>query len=623
VSDQRAATFTARRLLVVAGGAFLLNGILFTHVSAQPALGAFASGLGAALLAVPLVVRAVRSIRGGIRRMDELVALAVLACFALGDYTTAGVVAFLMLGAVALEEHTAAGAWTEVESLLRMAPKRARRRRDDGTWEDVPAHELAAGDEVQVLPGDTVPADGTIRDGVSALAEATITGESMPADKTAGDPVFAGTVNVSGSLLIVVEKVGGDTTLARVRRLILGAKEARPRLAGVFDRYVGWYPPVVVMLAALVLFLADDWTRAISTVVAACPIALVIAVPSATVAALAFAYRSGLLVKKPSDLETAAGVSAVVLDKTGTLTCGELSVVTAVALGGSTETALLAAASAVARHSQHPVSRALIEHARGQGVEPLPARDVREEPGRGLVGATGETEVRIGRPEFLAAAGVDTGPITEHLESLRGLSVLGVACGGRVIGVLGLEDAIRPEARSAVIELRDLGVERAVMVTGDRRDVAERIAADLGIDEFLPECLPDRKQALVRDLRAEGHRVLVVGDGVNDAPALALGDVGVAMGSGASEVSVESADIVLLGGDLRGLGTVLRLGRRGRRVTAQNLVIGVALIAGGVLLAGFGYLTPISAAFLQNFGAAAVLLSSARLVGGGHRDASP
>jgi len=606
----------AVRYAVLGGGAFLLNGVLLTHFSSQRGLGEIACAVGAVLLAVPLCLRALRSLRGERRPMDELVALAVLACFALGDYTTAAVVALLMLGAVALEEHTASGAWTEVESLLRMAPKRARRVGADGVLEEVPVSELKVGDTIRILPGDSVPADGTIREGASALVEATITGESLPADKTVGDPVFAGTLNVTGSLTVTVEKVGEDTTLARVRSLILGAKASRPRITSVFERYVGWYPPVVIMVAALVLFLSNDWARAITTVVASCPIALVIAVPSATVAALAAAYRAGLLVKAPRSFETAAEVTAVVVDKTGTLTFGDLAVLKAVGAAGGGEKDFVRYAAAVAGHSQHPVSKAVVQWARSNGIETPAAHGVREEPGRGLVGECEGAEVRLGRPDYLVASGVDLSPVRDSLKDVEGFSVLAVAVGGEAAGLFVLEDRIRPEAARTVGELRDLGVERVIMVTGDRRDVAERTAAGVGIREVVAPCLPEEKLSLVKELRESGLRVLVVGDGVNDAPALASGDLGVAVGAGASEIALESADVAIVRGGLESLGTLLRLGGRYRGVTGQNLLVGVALILSGVFLSGFGFLSPISAAVLQNLGALAVLLSSGRLVGG-------
>jgi Zn2+/Cd2+-exporting ATPase len=604
------------RWTVLAGTAFLLNGVALVHGSSQAALGEFAAAIGAGLLALPLVARACASMRSTERRMDELVALAVLACLALADYTTAGIVALLMLGASALERHTASGAWTEIESLLRLAPKHARRCRPDGSWEEIPAHELAAGDTIDILPGDTVPADGTILEGASALAEATITGESLPADKAAGDPVFAGTLNVTGALRVTVTKAGDDTTLARVRRMILGARETRPAAAGIFERYAGWYPPVVVMTAGLVLFLSDDWTRAISTIVAACPIALVIAIPSATVAALACAYRSGMVVKNPRALDIAADTSAVVVDKTGTLTCGELRVVSVLPRDGWREEDVLGPAAAVARYSLHPVARALVDAARARGLALESATDVREEPGRGLARSVGGRAVRLGRPEYLAAAGIPLGGAEAEQEAMRGYSAIAVAVGDRGAGFIALEDRPRPESSRVVAELREFGVDRVLMVTGDRREVAERTARELGIDEVVAQCLPDQKRELVLELRRGGERVLVVGDGVNDAPALASGDLGVALGTGGSDIALESADVAIVRGDLRSVGLLLRLSRRSRAVTAQNLIIGVALIVTGVLLAGLGYVNPIAAAVLQNAGALAVLFSSARLVGG-------
>ncbi len=602
------------RFVVVLGAALLLDGFLLERLSDQRAVGEMACLAGAVLCAGLLCLRVLRGVRGPEHRLDELVALASIACFALGDYLTAGIVALLMLGALALEEHTASGALIAVESLLALAPKKARRLRDDDAWDEIPAHELAVGELVKILPGDAVPADGTIETGASALNEASVTGESMPVDKTPGDVVYAGTLNLTGSLDVRVDKVGEDTTLARVRNLIVEARRTRPRIAGALERAVMWYPPVVIMLAGLVLILTEDWGRAISTIVAACPVALVVAVPSAAVAALAHAYRNGILVKRPQSLETAAGVSALVIDKTGTLTCGELRIVKVCALEPWREDELLARGAAVARLSQHPVARALCAHARALGIEIPQAAGVREEPGRGLVGTVAGEEVRIGRPEFLAHAGMDAAALGRFEADLRGFSTLAVAARGSVAGAFALEDRARPEARAAMDALRAAGVGRIVLITGDRTEVAQRTAADVGIAEVIAECLPDEKLAFVRRLRDEGHRVLVAGDGVNDAPALAAGDLSVAVGSGTSEIAIESADVALLRSDLRGITALLALARKSRGVAGQNLAIGGGLIVCGMFLAAFGYLSPVAAAVVQNAGALAVLLSSARLV---------
>jgi len=607
----------ARKWLVLGGCAFLANGFIFGRLADQTALGALASAFGAILLFCPLVGRAYRSLREGRRRMDELVVLAVLASFALGDYTTAGVVALLMLAATALEEHTASGAWTEVESLLKMAPKKARRILASGEIEEVPAHELKEGDLVRVLPGDIVPADGIIREGSSALIEGSITGESLPTDKAVGDRVYAGTVNCTGPLAILVDRVGPDTTLARVKELILSARKVQVVGAKILDKFAGWYPPVAVMVAAFVLFLTNEWNRSIGALVASCPIALVLAFPSAAVASLAACYRNGLLVKKPSDLETGASVNTLVIDKTGTLTFGELRVLRFLPAKPFDRKEVLSYAIAVARQSRHPVSRAFVQWAESQELEAdLSAEKVREEPGRGLVGVVSGREVRLGKPDYLKSAGVRVEPLLREAGDLSGHSALAIALDGEAAGLVLLSDRIRPEAKEALEDLRSIGVNKLIMVTGDRREVAERMAEEVGVSEVVAPCLPDQKLKLVEELRAKGHCVVVVGDGVNDAPALASGDIGIALGSGASDITLETADVVVVKGDLRSLPEFLRIGKRYKRILVQNLLIGVVLILSGVTLAGLGYLTPISAAFLQNFGALCVLLSSARLVGG-------
>ncbi len=599
---------------VLTGSAFLLNGFLLEYASPHQGVGELAGGIGAMLLAIPLCVKAFRSLRSERQGLEVLVLLAVIACFALGDYALAGVVALLMLGALVLKDHTASGAWTAVESLFKMAPKKARRLNDDGSWEEIPVGELSAGEQVQILPGDVVPADGTIEEGISALSEASITGESIPVDKGAGESVFAGTINESGALKVRVDKVGEDTTLARVRRLIARARESRPPIADILDRYTGWYIPVVVMLAGLVLFLTDDMSRAISTIVAACPVALVIALPSATVAALACAYREGILVKKPHDLEQVTSISAVVVDKTGTLTLGELGVDRIIPSGGMTEETVLSCAASVARFSRHPASQALTAFAKERASAAGEAGDVREEPGKGLVGQLHGKEVRLGRPGFLEAAGIDCTIFKEPLKELAGFSVIALAYGGEAVGLFALQDRVRPEAKRAVSALREEGVEKVIMVTGDRKEVAERIGAELDVDEVFSECLPEQKLSIVRTCRSEGYHVMVAGDGVNDAPALASGDIGVAMGAGGSEIALESAGVAIMRNDINALASFLRLGKRNRSVTFQNLLIGVVLVLCGVFLAGFGYLNPVSAAVLQNAGAVGVLLSSARLV---------
>jgi len=599
--------------LVLAGGILGLSGAVAEGHAAIPAT------IGAIALGAPLILRAARSLWTGSFRMDELVALAVLACFALGEPVTAGVVSFLMLAAGAIEKRTALGARAAIESLVRLAPKRARRIGEDGSEEEIDASEVRPGDLLRVLAGDAIPADGEVARGRSSVDQATITGESIPTDKAPGDPVFAGTMNLTGALEIRVARAGPDTTLGRVQALMREAGRTRTPFMRLVDSYVVWYMPVVLTIACLILFFTRSWDRAIAALVVSCPSALILAMPTAVVAALSAAMRIGILAKSAGDLERAADTSAVIFDKTGTLTTGELSVTRMRPAEGADPIALLRLAAAVERSSRHPAARAVVAVAEEAGVPLIDAEDVREEPGRGMRGVIGGTEVLVGRAALLEEAGIDLSALPPA--DAPGASILYVAAGGRALGWLALEDRARPEARAAVEDLRRLGIRRLLLLTGDRWDVARRVGEELGATEVEAECLPERKREIVAAARAQGP-VMVVGDGVNDAPALAAGDIGVAMGAAGSDVALASASIALMNDDLTRLPFLIRLSRRLRAVVHQNLLFGAAFIAAGLALASVGALSAIAAALLQNLGAFLVIFSSARLVRFGESIAS-
>jgi len=599
--------------LVLAGGILGLSGAVAEGHAAIPAT------IGAIALGAPLILRAARSLWTGSFRMDELVALAVLACFALGEPVTAGVVSFLMLAAGAIEKRTALGARAAIESLVRLAPKRARRIGEDGSEEEIDASEVRPGDLLRVLAGDAIPADGEVARGRSSVDQATITGESIPTDKAPGDPVFAGTMNLTGALEIRVARAGPDTTLGRVQALMREAGRTRTPFMRLVDSYVVWYMPVVLTIACLILFFTRSWDRAIAALVVSCPSALILATPTAVVAALSAAMRIGILAKSAGDLERAADTSAVIFDKTGTLTTGELSVTRMRPAEGADPIALLRLAAAVERSSRHPAARAVVAVAEEAGVPLIDAEDVREEPGRGMRGVIGGTEVLVGRAALLEEAGIDLSALPPA--DAPGASILYVAAGGRALGWLALEDRARPEARAAVEDLRRLGIRRLLLLTGDRWDVARRVGEELGATEVEAECLPERKREIVAAARAQGP-VMVVGDGVNDAPALAAGDIGVAMGAAGSDVALASASIALMNDDLTRLPFLIRLSRRLRAVVHQNLLFGAAFIAAGLALASVGALSAIAAALLQNLGAFLVIFSSARLVRFGESIAS-
>lgn len=574
---------------------------------------------GALMLGAPLVWHALKCLAHGHMHMDELVALAVMAAIALGEYQEAGIIAFFMIISNLIETRTALGARASIESLLRLTPDKAHRLRLDGSEEIVAAARLSPGDLIRVRPGDNIPADGEVASGQSTVNQANITGESIPVDKNVRDEVFSGTSNLTGALEIRVTKAGRDTTLGRVQSLILDAEKTRIPLMRLIDKYAGWYTPTVVMLAAIVWFFSEDKQvgvhKAITMLIIACPCALVLATPTAMVAALSCAARLGILIKNVVQLEFARTLTAVIFDKTGTLTTGELSVTQLKPAPGVEGADLLHAAASTEQLSKHPAALALVEVARRAKLDLVRPENFTETPGRGVNGKIGSDTVLVGRSSWLSERGVDMSLLTNpDFAEPEGVSLLYVARNNRCLGWIGLEDRTRPEARAAIDELRKLRIKNISMVTGDKWSVARRVGAEMGCTEVSAEVLPEEKLRLVSDLKKRGHRVAVVGDGVNDAPMLAASDLGIAMGAAGSDVAINSASIALMNNDLRRLPFLVRLSRATTRVVWQNILFGVAFIIITMTLAVWGPLTPITAAISHTIATALVIFNSARLV---------
>ncbi len=574
--------------------------------------------LATLLLGGPLLLNSYRSLRRGEYGINELVSLAILASVSSADYQTAGVVAWFMVVGELIETRTAAGARASIEALVRHTPSKARRLTPSGLEEEVPSAQLRPGDVVRLRPGDHLPADGRIRSGRAALNEASITGESLPVDKAEGDEVFAGSINLTGVLEVEVARAGDDTTLGKVRQLILAAEQTKLPIMRLIDRYVGYYTPLVLVLGLMVWMFSHDLKRVIAVLVISCPCAFVLATPTAMVAALAAASRLGILIKNVAELELAARVRAFLFDKTGTLTVGRLRVARLLVAEGVKPAELVRLAASAEQHSNHPVARALVECAREVELPLAPATEVEESAGLGVRAVVDGGEIRVGRLNWLREQhGISVEEGLTRPADTEGLSLLHVARNGQVIGAIGLRDEVRREARESLAALRHAGVRHLVMVTGDREAVARMVAREVGCDEVRAECLPQDKVAQVRQLKARGYCVAVVGDGVNDAPALAAGDLGIAMGAAGSDVAIHSASIALMNSDLRRLPFLVELSRATRCTINQNFLIGLAFIVGGLTLAAFGYINPIVAAILHNTGSLMVVFNSARLVRSG------
>ncbi len=597
----------------LAGGVLLINsgiGRLFygaesfnTHLFAM---------LGAILLGAPIIVHAIHSLIHGESHMDELAALGIVAAFATGEYIAAGLIGFFMLLSELVETRTALGARASIESLIKLTPIKANLLDPKGAEREVKVRELKAGDRIRVRPGDNIPADGEVDNGLSSVNEATITGESLPVDKVPGMQVFAGTNNLTGVLDVRVTKAGKDTTLGKVQSLIIQAEHTKIPIMRIIDRYIGWYVPTVLMIAFIVWVFTRNTSQAITILVISCPCALILATPTAMVAAISAAARLGILVKNVADLEVAGKMTALIFDKTGTVTTGRLYVTKLTPAEGVEPAELLADAASAEQMSKHPAARALQEVAKEASLVLPASEDFKETPGKGVTAKINSSRILVGRDTFLAENGIDTSNVADpRLHEEQGFSTLYVAKDSKCIGWIGLQDKTRPEAQEAMKQLMDMGVKRVTMLTGDRKEVANRVAGELGCTDYKAQCLPQDKLAVVEQIKQEGHTVVVVGDGINDAPALAAGDLGIAMGAAGSDVAINSASIALMNDDLRRIPFLVEVSRRTRRVINQNLAFGVTFIVLGISLSKF--VPPAVAAFLHFASSLVVVFNSARL----------
>src|SRR4051794_23303170 len=467
----------------IVGLIFVLNAFVVDWLFAQStAVASLSAMVGAIILGYPIVWLSFKDIRKGNLTINELVGIAVLAAFASGDYKTAGVVSFFMLMGEIIETRTAEGARQSIESLIKLTPTKARRIVGKGE-EEVAAKDLAVGDVIRIRPGDNVAADGVIVNGQGSFNQATITGESLPVDKKPGDDVFAGTQNLTGVLEIKVSRAGQDTTLGRVRELILAAEKTRLPIMKIVDQYMGFYTPLVLVLAALVWAFTRKLDNVISVIIFSCPCAFILATPTAMVAALSAAARLGILIKNVADIELAAKINAFIFDKTGTLTTGELAVSRLAPLDGVTPAELLHIAASAEKYSNHPTAKALAQLAGEAGVPLVEPKDFAETAGRGIKASVDGATILIGRAQWLKDNGVgENFESAVDVDAHQGFSLLFIAKNGKFIGWVGLQDETRAEARESLAELKHSGVRRIAMVSGDRTPVAKRVGAEIGCE---------------------------------------------------------------------------------------------------------------------------------------------
>jgi Cu+-exporting ATPase len=539
-------------------------------------------------------------------------------------YEAAAVILILVLVGQIMELSARERTGDAIRALLDLAPKTARRVRD-GAEEDVPLDQVAVGDTLRIRPGEAVPVDGSVTEGHSSVDESMISGEPVPVEKTAGDAVTGGTLNRSGSFLMRAEKVGADTMLSHIVEMVAKAQRSRAPIQGLADRVASYFVPAVVAVAllAFALWLAlgpapalsHAFVAAVSVLIIACPCALGLATPMSIMVATGRGAQAGVLIRDAQALERFASVRALIVDKTGTLTEGRPRLTDVAAAEGIAEDEVLRLAAGLERGSEHPLAEAIVAGAEARGLELAAAQDFAAEVGRGVRGTVEGRAVALGNAAMMDEAGVDTAALAAGHDTLSGAgkTVMFVAVEGRVAGLIAVADRVKETTPEAIRALHAAGL-RIVMATGDSRATAEAVAAELGIDEVRAGVSPEDKAKLVAELQAQGLGVAMAGDGINDAPALAAADVGIAMGAGA-DVAVQSAGITLVKGDLGGLVRARHLAQATMRNIRQNLFFAFVYNSAGVPLAA-GILYPVLGVLLSPiFAAAAMSLSSVSVIG--------
>jgi Cd2+/Zn2+-exporting ATPase len=573
--------------------------------------------------------RAVASVRSRSLDMNVLMTVAVLGAVGIGEWAEGAAVVFLFSVGGMLESRSLARTRRSIRDLMDLSPPLARVLREQAETE-VPVAEVVPGETMLVRPGERIALDGVVEAGSSAVDESPITGESVPVEKAEGDTVFAGSLNTSGPLEVVVTVVAEDSTLARIVFLVEEAQASRAPSQQLVDRFSRYYTPAVVALAVLLalvppvagLLLGQVWGgfdvwfyRALVVLVVSCPCALVISTPVSIVSAITRATRDGVLVKGGIHLETAARIRAVAFDKTGTLTCGTPEVTDVVSLEGGDAARMLGVAAMLESHSNHPLARAVVRAA-GPGNGRAEVTGYEDVPGGGVRGTVGGVRCAIGSPAFMASEGVaagESGAVVRRLEE-DGRTVLILAEDGRASGVIGVADQVRPEAPRAVAELLQGAVNHAVMLTGDNERTAAAVASHAGVPEHRARLLPHGKVEAVKELRRRYGPVAMIGDGINDAPALAASDLGIAMGAAGSDTALETADVALMSDDLTQLPRFFRLGRRTVAIIRQNVAVSVLVKFAVLGLAMTGTATLWMAVFADTGVSLLVTLNGMRLL---------
>jgi heavy metal translocating P-type ATPase len=589
------------------------------HLLGAPAEGDAVWAATVAVMLVPLTVSIVRTLARGRVGVDAIALIAMAGALAIGQYLAGAVIALMLSGGNALEAMASRRARQELTALLERMPSIAHRRSGEG-WEEVPVGKLAVGDVVLVRAGEVVPVDGAVQSAQATVDEAALTGESLPVTHVRGATVQSGAINAGEAFELRAGRLASESAYANIVRLVRAAETQRAPFVRIADRYAAVFLPLTLALAAVAWAASGEAVRAVAVLVVATPCPLILAAPIAIVSGVSRAARLGVIVKGGAAIERLGEARTVLLDKTGTLTLGTPAVQEVIALDGVSEEEVLRLAASVDQLSPHVLAEALVHDAERRGLRLSQPADAAEVPGQGMEGAVDGRRVAVGSSAWLGSRGY-------RVEAAEGIGGDGEDAGrakvlvgvdGRLAGVVVMADRLRDDARELAGRLREAGVRRVAMVTGDRRAVAERIAAETGVDRVYAEQSPEDKLDVVRSMRADPDLapVVMVGDGVNDAPALALADVGIAMSAPGATVSSETADAVIVVDRIDRVATAISLGRRSLGIARQSVVFGIGLSAIAMVFAALGYIPPLGGAILQEGIDVAVILNALRALSG-------
>ncbi len=548
--------------------------------------------------------------------VNVFVTLALIATVAVGEFQAAAFIVFIMTVTGALESYTLDKTRRSIRNLLDLTPRKATVRRGDSEV-TVLVSSIEPDDIVVVRPGERISVDGVVVAGASSVNQAPITGESMPVEKFKGSEVFSGTLNETGRLDIQTTKTGEDTTLAGIVRLVEEAQETKAPIQNIADRFTVWFLPTVVLLAVIGFLTSGDVKVSVAILLVACPCAFAIATPTAVTAGISNLARRAVLVKGGMFLELAGKIDDLLVDKTGTFTLGRPKVVEVIAFNGMSEDDLLCLAATAEKYSEHPLARAVVLFAMKRGIEVPDPDEFRAEVAMGVTAVCGGREVLVGKRELLRDKGVTiTADIerTISVQTEQGRTVIVVANGLQPVGLISIADKIRPQTIRAIGLLKSMGLRRITMLTGDNDRVARSVAKEIGVDDYRAELLPDQKQDFVKHLQDKKRLVGMIGDGINDAPALALADVGIAMGAAGTDVAIETADVTLMDDDLLRVADFIWMSKKVLRRIKLNIFFSMIYNVIGLTLGSLGMLTPVLAVIFQEAGCITVVFSSTLLL---------